>query len=90
MTIGQMEYREADIISLNLDTERQQLEVIVRIKSNMTYPMIPPEPAPDYVFKDIFRVANGKIEFVERIEGKHTPPRRVPEQVEFPEYRKES
>ena len=45
---------------------------------------LPPRPAPDTVWKNIFAVNNeGKIYFKERLDGKITPAKVIDEKVEF-------
>jgi len=65
------------------DEERNQIELVFRQKSNLMYACNPPRPAPDKVWKEIYGVEDGKIKLLKTIEGKHTPPQYIQEEIKF-------
>ncbi len=72
-----------DIISVKLVMD--QLEVVLRERSNMTYTCNPPRPAPDRVWKNIYRAVDGEVKLCEVVPGIHTPQTIQSEKFEFPQ-----
>ena len=76
-------YQPGDIISVKLVDGK--LEVVLRVKSMITYTVYPPRDAPDYIYKDIYVSWDGKIALEKTIRGTHTPAYTVPESFDFDE-----
>lgn len=70
-----------EILSRNLIDGK--LEIICRQKSNIVYACNPPRPAPDYVWKEIYGVVDGKLCLVESIKGTHKPAEYIQESFSF-------
>jgi hypothetical protein len=69
------------ITSVTLNEKTNTLEVIKRQSPDFVYGngLVPP----DAVWKEIYGVADGKITLIEKIQGKHIPAEKVPEQIIF-------
>jgi len=74
---------QESIVSFLFNKEQQIIEVVKKVASNQIYPTNPPRPKPDYVWKEIYKVVDGKIKMVEKIDGKHEPANFVSERIIF-------
>ena len=57
--------------------------VTLRERSNIMYACNPPRPAPDKVWREIFRYENGELRKVETQDGIHKPASFAPEEFVF-------
>ena len=71
------------IVSFKLIEENNTIEVVKRIPSNMMYACNPPRPAPDTIFKEVYGILDGKIQRIQKIDGKHIPASFNNEQIVF-------
>ena len=70
-----------EVVSVELVGEA--LEVVWREPSHRTYPVMPPRPVPDRVWKEIYVAENGVVVLGATIEGRHIPAHSEPERIEF-------
>ena len=75
---------DCEIISRTLN-DNNELEIVIKRKSNAMYACNPPRPVPDHVSKEIYHVEDGKITLKDIIIGTHTPMHTVREQITFDE-----
>ena len=61
-----------------------ELHVVWRQRSHAEYPVYPPRPVPDRVWKDIYVCGHDEIVLAETIQGTHTPAYEEPERLGFP------
>ena len=61
-----------------------ELHVVWRERSHAEYPVVPPRPVPDRVWKEIYVAEDGEIVLARTIEGVHTPASENTERIEFP------
>lgn len=74
-----------EVVSFKLNEEENLIEVVFRQKSNLEYLTDPPQPAPDEVWKEIYKAdEDGRLCLHKTIRGQHQPACFVPEQIIFP------
>ena len=73
-------FGEPDII-VSVTVTESRIEIVKRAPSNMTYACNPPRPAPDKVWKVIYEVVNGRLEWQTLEIGTHVPAHMVPETI---------
>lgn len=78
-----MHLNEAVIEDVRL-MDNGTLEVIKRELSHAILTCMPPRPAPDRIYKEIYVAEGGKIVLDTTIEGTHIPATTIPEKFEFP------
>ena len=61
-----------------------ELHVVWRQRSHAEYPVYPPRPVPDRVWKEIYVCGHDEIVLAETIQGTHTPAYEEPERLGFP------
>ena len=61
-----------------------ELHVVWRQRSHAEYPVYPPRPVPDRIWKDIYVCGHDEIVLAETIQGTHTPAYEEPECLGFP------
>lgn len=71
------------IDSVVFDEQNNTIEVVKRQQSNRMFASNPPRPVPDFVWKEVYGVVDGKITIVKRQEGKHIPASMNSEQIVF-------
>jgi hypothetical protein len=72
------------IVSVVLNKEENQIEVIKRQPSMMTLAVYPPRPAADSVWKEVYAVGDdGNLYLKETIQGEVTPAKYIEEKIEF-------
>lgn len=69
------------VVSFNFNKETQQIEVLFRQSTNMTFPN--GKESSDKVWKEIYGVKENQLLLIEVIDGKHTPAYYVDEVIEF-------
>lgn len=68
------------IVSVAL-TDDGRLEVVTRVKSGHAYGT--GQPVPDKVTKRVYAAVEGRVVLERTVDGRHTPPRFIPEAIEF-------
>ena len=63
--------------------ESNKIELVIREPSNSMLLSMPPKPAPDKIYKEIYGVENGVITKIQTIQGVHTPSYVVNDTYEF-------
>jgi hypothetical protein len=61
------------------------VEISYREPSNSQFQTWPPQPVPDKIWKEIYRVVDGKIKLAKTINGRHTPSCTVNESFSYDE-----
>jgi len=71
------------IINANVYPDGSGVEITYREASNMMYLCNPPRPCPDTVWKEVWKVEDGKLVKKEDIPGQHIPSSINEEQIIF-------
>jgi len=67
----------------SLEITEKGVVVIYREPSNQILLCIPPRPAPDRVWREVWEIRDGKLEKTSSEEGRHTPASSVAESISF-------
>jgi len=68
---------------IDVDVSEERIEITYREPSSIVLTSMPPQMAPDKVWKEVYGVVDGKIQLVKRIDGRHEPAYTVREKFIF-------
>lgn len=70
---------------IGVEIAEDGVEVIRRKKSHAYFTVDPPIPVPDLVWKEVYHIVDGRLKFIDKVRGHHTPGYNVSESFEFDE-----
>lgn len=59
------------------------VDIVYREKSNTMFLSNPPQPCPDKIWKEQWRIIDGKLQLSKTVKGFHTPAKNIPETIIF-------
>ena len=67
----------------SVETFDDGVDIVYRKRSNTMFLTDPPQPCPDYVWKEQWRIIDSKLQLLKTVKGVHIPQQIVPESFSF-------